>query len=80
MPFSILHCHAAPAQLRTRVASRARAGVDASEATPQVLERQLAGYEPLDASERACVLDAVTDEAVDLAALCARWMAAGKAA
>jgi predicted kinase len=80
VPFSILHCRAAPTQLQARVAARARAGVDASEATPQVLERQLAGYEPLDAAERACVLDAVTDEAVNVAALYARWLAAGKAA
>jgi predicted kinase len=38
--------------LRQRIAARAAAGADASEATTAVLERQLAAQEPLGEDER----------------------------
>lgn len=75
VPFSILHCCAAEVQLRRRVAARHAEGSDASEATLAVLERQLATHEPLGQDERALALDVATDEPVDMASLCARWLA-----
>jgi predicted kinase len=75
VPFSILHCHAAKAQLRRRVAARGASGSDASEATLKVLEQQLATHEPLDGGELALALEAVTDEAPDIGSLCTRWLA-----
>ncbi len=76
VPFAILACRAGEAQLRRRVVARGARGGDASEANLDVLERQLAFHEPLDASERAVALEVATDEAVDLASLRARWTAA----
>ncbi len=52
VPFVIATCEAPEALLRARVAARARAGADASEATTAVLERQLATQDPLGADER----------------------------
>lgn len=75
VPFSILHCRAAEAQLRRRVAARDADGSDASEATLDVLERQLATHEPLGQDERALALEVATDEPLDIASLCARWLA-----
>ena len=74
VPFSLLHCRASEAQLRQRVAARSASGMDASEADLRVLEGQLVNCEPLDAHERAAALEVVTDEPVDMAALCARWL------
>jgi predicted kinase len=74
VPFAILDCRASEAQLRQRVTARSVVGDDASEANVNVLERQLASHEPLDGDERAVALEVVTDEPVDVAALCARWL------
>ena len=73
VPFAILHCHAAEPVLRERVAARAAAGNDPSEADGAVLQRQIADHDPLDADERALAIDVATDAAVDVAALAARW-------
>lgn len=51
IPFLILDCDAEPALLRERVARRRETGVDASEATIAVLERQLRSAEALDGQE-----------------------------
>ena len=75
VPFSILHCRAAEAQLRRRVLARGADGTDASEANLAVLERQLASHEPLGSEERADALEIITDEPVDMASLCRRWLA-----
>ena len=75
VPFSILHCRAAEAQLRRRVAARDAEGSDASEATLAVLERQLATHEPLGRDECAFALEVATDDPVDVASLGARWLA-----
>lgn len=74
VPFTLLHCRASPAQLRQRLAARQRIGSDASEADVKVLEHQLSDQEPLDDDERAMALELVTDDAVDIAALRARWL------
>lgn len=76
VPFSILHCHASDTRLRQRIAERNAAGTDASEADASVLQRQLAWCEPLDADEKALVIDADTEAGVDLNLLCARWVRA----
>jgi aminoglycoside phosphotransferase family enzyme/predicted kinase len=73
VPFAILHCRANESELRRRVLARNAGGQDASEADIAVLERQLVLQEPLDAEERAFVLDVSTDEPIDVAALCASW-------
>lgn len=75
VPFAILHCSAGPARLRERVAERSAGAGDASEATLEVLRRQFALQEPLDADERAIAWEVATDERVDVASLCARWLA-----
>lgn len=74
VPFAILHCQTSEAQLRQRVAARGVSGNDASEANVHVLERQLANHEPLDDDERAVALEVVTDETVNVALLCTRWL------
>ena len=52
VPYRILECQAPTEVLRERVASRAQAGRDASEADIEVLERQLATAEDLSADEQ----------------------------
>jgi hypothetical protein len=53
VPFAVFDMQAAEATLRRRIAQRAVAGADASEAGEAVLERQLASQEPLTSEERA---------------------------
>ncbi|TWO81037.1 AAA family ATPase [Denitratisoma oestradiolicum] len=57
VPFAILAPSAPVEVLRQRVAARARKGRDASEATLEVLERQLVSHEPLEADELPWVSD-----------------------
>lgn len=52
LPFLILDCQAPVHILRERVASRAKTGEDASEATGAVLETQMQAAEPLSDEER----------------------------
>ena len=52
-PFAILHVEAAESVLRERVARRAAAGTDASEANLAVLDRQRASQDPLSVEERS---------------------------
>ena len=63
VPFAILAVDAPAALLESRVARRASAGTDASEATVDVLRRQLRDREPLDPTEAACTvrIDTSTD-------------------
>lgn len=51
-PFLILDCDAPASVLFERIAARAKAGADPSEATIEVVKRQLAHNEPIDDSER----------------------------
>lgn len=66
--FLILACEAPSGVLRERILSRARSGADASEATLEVLERQIAAREPLDAVELA---DAIVYDTRNAAAFAA---------
>jgi aminoglycoside phosphotransferase family enzyme/predicted kinase len=68
-PFAILDCDAPPAVLRERVATRQRAGNDPSEATLEVLERQLRVRQALTAAERAVARPAVAADDAFIAAL-----------
>ncbi len=76
VPFAILDCQAPEPVLRERVRRRAAGAADASEADPGVLALQIARREPLDAHERSLAIEVRTDQAVDLAAIDARWRAA----
>jgi aminoglycoside phosphotransferase family enzyme/predicted kinase len=71
VPVAILACGADPDTLRTRVSSRARAGDDASEATSEVLEAQLAAYRPLSAPELECTVSVDTGAAIDVPSVAA---------
>ncbi|HEX5371731.1 MAG TPA: AAA family ATPase [Aquabacterium sp.] len=53
VPFVILHCQAAPDELRARIAARLARGQDASEADAGVLASQEAHQEPLSPEEEA---------------------------
>lgn len=77
LPFTILHCHADPQQLRERVRRRSAAGTDPSEADLAVLARQQDSAEPLSPDEQAHVLDLATDQAWDAPALYRRWRTMG---
>jgi hypothetical protein len=66
--FLILACEAPEEVLRERILARSRAGSDASEATPDVLERQIATREPLDAEELADAIVCDTSDAARRAA------------
>jgi aminoglycoside phosphotransferase family enzyme/predicted kinase len=72
--FTILNIGAPREVLRTRVASRAARGSDASEATPAVLEHQIATHEALSADElhHAVTLDAAADPAAAVRAVSGR--------
>jgi len=54
--WGILAPEATPAVLRERIIDRQRLGQDASEATLQVLQQQMAWLEPLRAREQGCVI------------------------
>ena len=56
VPFVLLSCHAERAVLRERLARRAAAGGDASEATLEVLEQQIAAGGEIAADEAADVI------------------------
>jgi aminoglycoside phosphotransferase family enzyme/predicted kinase len=67
VPFVILDVHAPDAVLRRRVEQRARGGADASEATVEVLERQLRDREPLTGDERSVAVTVDATRAPDAA-------------
>jgi predicted kinase len=69
--FAILDCTAPAEELRRRIAARAKAGRDASEATFAVLEHQLAAHEPLDRAERRSAVRLDTGRPIRYAALAA---------
>ena len=75
VPFTILHCGAPEAQLRRRVQRRLAEGGDASDATVEVLEQQLADGEALNEAERAFAIDLMTHEEWEPEVLAARWRA-----
>ena len=73
--FTILDCRAATETLRHRVLTRAQAGNDASEATVEVLERQLSFAEPLTDDERRHVIEVFTEGPAHIDGLIANWLA-----
>lgn len=73
VPFIVFHCTARPHTLHARVAGRAAVGADASEATTEVLARQLQQQEVPAADERAWTLQVDTEQPFDPAGLLARW-------
>jgi len=62
-PLWVVYCHAPPAVLQARVAARAAAGTDASEADRAVLALQQERFEPPGAGESLRVVDADTTAA-----------------
>ena len=76
VPFAILWPDTPPDIMRARVAQRAAAGGDPSEATLDVLARQLAAMEALDDDELRHAVRVEADAAPDGAALAARVAAA----
>jgi hypothetical protein len=68
-PFRLLCVEASDATLRSRVAGRALAGTDPSEATGPVLAQQLSFRQPLAGSELDGAVTVDTDRPIDLAAL-----------
>jgi predicted kinase len=61
-PFAIVHCSAPDPVLRQRVAARAAARNDASEAGLDVLQRQPGYWEPFDVQQQAAVVAADTSD------------------
>ncbi|MBI3374397.1 MAG: AAA family ATPase [Betaproteobacteria bacterium] len=75
--FLILACEAPAEVLEERIVARARSGADPSEATLEVLEKQIAARDPLDTEEQAAAIVCDTTDAARLAAGLAalRWRA-----
>lgn len=67
-PFIILHFYADVSLLRHWLEARAKAGRDASDATVEIMERQLASEEPLEEGEadRLITIDTGREEAAEL--------------
>jgi aminoglycoside phosphotransferase family enzyme/predicted kinase len=76
VPYSILDCQASPVTLRQRVMARAASGLDASEAGIEVLERQLASHQPLEADELAFAIKVSAEAPSSIESLETRWRAA----
>jgi predicted kinase len=70
--FAILHCTAPEAELERRIARRAAAGRDASEATFAVLDQQLRDREPLDRAEQRATVRVATQRRIRYRNLLAR--------
>lgn len=73
LPFTILHCRAEAGLLRERIRAREQRGGDPSEAGLAVLERQLAGHDPLRDDERPLAIEVDTGRPVDVGALAEDW-------
>ncbi|TXL64299.1 bifunctional aminoglycoside phosphotransferase/ATP-binding protein [Zeimonas arvi] len=73
LPFTILHCRAEADLLRERVRARELRGGDPSEAGLAVLERQIAGHDPLRDDERPLAIEVDTGRPVDIDALAGDW-------
>jgi hypothetical protein len=73
--FAIIDCVAAPSVLRERIEKRAAEGRQASEASRQVLDYQLAQQVPLATEEHAATITVDTESAPDYPGLIARLSA-----
>ncbi|MCD6680203.1 MAG: AAA family ATPase [Burkholderiaceae bacterium] len=77
VPFSILACEAVESVLRERIEARLARGADPSEADLRVLERQLAGREPLLGNEQANAIVVDTSRGpLDVASIARAWRGA----
>jgi aminoglycoside phosphotransferase family enzyme/predicted kinase len=76
-PFRLLEVTAPRDMLEARLAARAAAGTDPSEATREVLEKQMGFAEPPGADERNDTITVDGSRPVDAAQLAARLLAAG---
>jgi aminoglycoside phosphotransferase family enzyme/predicted kinase len=76
VPFAIAACEAPEPVLRERIAARDRAGADASEATLDVLARQVLAAEPLSAAERTFAVAIDTRSSLDRLRASARALGA----
>ena len=74
--FAILATHIDHAELVRRIAARTRAGVDASEATVEVMEAQVRKQEQLGDDEHQFAVHVATDVRFDASAIAARLQAA----
>lgn len=74
VPFTILHCEAPTALLRSRVAARRKRNDDPSEADAGVLALQLRRAEPLTQAECAETIAVDTSAPLDASALAAQWL------
>ena len=78
VPFTVIHCTADLGCLRERGVKRAAGGLDPSEATPEVLDRQLLRQEPPAADEAAWTVAVDTTRLAQgpgVAEVLARWRA-----
>ncbi len=66
IPYFILNFKASEETLRKRVKERAQHGSDISDATLEVLENQIAGYEPLLHDERQFTIEVDTEKGIDI--------------
>ncbi|MBW2682929.1 MAG: ATP-binding protein, partial [Deltaproteobacteria bacterium] len=66
IPYYILNFKASEEILRKRVKERAQHGSDISDATLEVLENQIAGYEPLLHDEQQFTIEVDTGKGIDI--------------
>lgn len=66
IPYFILDFQAPVPTLRARVKQRAQQGGDVSDATPEVLEHQVATYEPLSPDEKPFTIKIDTEKDIDI--------------
>ena len=64
--YFILNFKASEETLRKRVKQRAQHGSDISDATLEVLENQIAGYEPLLHAEQQFTIEVDTEKGIDI--------------
>ncbi len=66
IPYFILDYKASVETLRERVKQRAQQGEDVSDATLEILQHQIAGYEPLSHDEKPFTIEIDTDKGIDV--------------
>ncbi|HEB98810.1 MAG TPA: aminoglycoside phosphotransferase [Thiotrichales bacterium] len=76
LPVVILSLHARPETMRERIRKRAAEGGDPSEATLEILERQLELVEPITDSEMPFTIEVDTEQPIDVTALAHRILSA----
>jgi len=72
LPYFIMHYRASVETLRKRVKLRTQHGTDASDATLEVIEQQIDGYEPLSNDEKKFTIEIDTEKDIDIKAIIKR--------